>query len=327
VRDNGHVTRATARTAGLPDPLVLDGSWRFELDGLNGFVLDRWEASPEREGSPGTSIDDADADGWAVLGRGAWSFQLDAEPAREYPIPVWFRVPFDVDVVPSRIELVVDGFDGSDHAVYLNGSPITAAPLRASFDAQMRSLDVTPAVREGRNELAIRLIVEGPTGGIVDRIKLMGAFSLEGDAASGYRIAAPREELPPEPWTSHGAPHLSGTATYRRTFELPDGFSGHRLFLEVDTVDDVIEVTVNGQLAGVRLWDPYEFEVTDLVTSGSNEVAIAATNTLANLLDGVDRRSGLTGPPRLLARAAFEFDLAGAEAAEAVEARGEASDG
>jgi hypothetical protein len=317
VRVNGHVARASARAAAVPDPLVLDGPWRFEPESLNALVLDRWEASPEREGAAGTSIDDADPDGRVALGHGAWSFQLDGEPARDYPIPVWYRVSFDVGAVPSRLELVIDGFDGSDHAIHLNGTPIAAAPVRASFDAQMRSLDLTPAVREGRNELAIRLVVEGPTGGIVDRIKLMGDFSLDGDAARGYRIAAPREELPPEPWTSHGAPHLSGTATYRRSFDLPEGFVGHRVFLEVPTVDDVIEVDVNGRSAGTRLWDPYEFEVTDLLGSGTNEVAIAATNTLANLLNGVDRPSGLAGPPRLVARASFEFDLAAAEAAQA----------
>jgi hypothetical protein len=323
VRVNGHVTRTTARTADLPDPLVLDGSWRFELNGLNGLVLERWEASPERDGAAGTSIDDGDPDGWVAMGHGAWSFQVDGEPVRTYPIPIWYRVPFDVEAIPSRLELVIDGFDGSDHAIHLNGTPIIATPVRASFDAQMRSVDLTPAVREGRNELAIRLIVEGPTGGIVDRIKLVGSFSLEGDAAGGYRVAGPRGELPPEPWTSHGAPHLSGTATYRRSFELPDGFVGHRLFLEVPTADDVIEVSVNGRPAGVRLWDPYEVEVTDLLTTGANELAIAATNTLANLLNGVDRPSGLAGPPRLLARGSFEFDLAAVEAAPAPGERSE----
>jgi hypothetical protein len=92
----------------------------------------------------------------------------------------------------------------------------------------------------------------------------------------------------------------------------------------VPTVDDVIDVSVNGRPAGVRLWHPYEVEVTDLLTSGNNEIAIDVTNTLANLLNAVARPSGLAGPPRLLARASFEFDLAVAEAAEA---RPEASDG
>jgi hypothetical protein len=324
VRDDGHVARATARATALPEAVVLDGPWRFEVDGLNALVLDRWEASPEREGAGGASIDDAEADGWVPVGHGAWSFQLAAEPARAYPIPVWFRVPFDVDVVPARLELVIDGFDGDDPRIHLNGSTVTGTPVRASFDAQMRSLDLTPQVREGRNELGIRLVVREATGGIVDRIKLMGAFSLDGDVTTGYRIAAPATELPAEPWTSHGHPFLSGTATYRRTLELPEGFEGHRAFLEVTTVDDVVEVIVNGRTAGVRLWDPYEVEVTDLLAPGENEVAIAVTNTLANLLNGMDRPSGPSGPPRLVPRASFAFDLAAAEAARTT---GEGSEG
>jgi hypothetical protein len=317
VRVNGHVARASARTGEVPEPIVLDGPWRFEPESLNALVLDRWEASPEREGASGSSPDDAEPDGWVQVGHGAWSYQLGAEPARAYPIPVWYRAAFDVDVVPSRLELVIDGFDGADHRIGLNGAEITAAPVRASFDAQMRSVDLTSQVREGRNELAIRLVVEGPTGGIVDRLKLMGTFSLAGSADGGWRIAAPAEELSAAPWTDQGYPFLSGTAAYRRTFELPAGFTGHRVFLEVPTQDDVIEVSVNGRPAGVRTWDPYVVEVTDLLDEGSNELSIAATNTLANLLNAVPRPSGLAGPPRLLARASFEFDLAAAEAAPA----------
>jgi hypothetical protein len=323
VRADGHVARATARARPLPEPVVLDGRWRFEPDALNALVLDRWEASTEREGAGGGSPDDADPDGWVGVGHGAWAYQLSAEPARAYPIPVWYRAGLDVDAVPSRLELVIDGFDGGEHRIHLNGVEVTATPVRASFDAQMRSVDLTPHVREGGNELAIRLVVDEPTGGIVDRLKLMGTFSLAGSAADGWRIAAPVDEVWPAPWTEQGYPFLSGTATYRTTFSLPEGAAAHRIFLDVPTHDDVIEVSVNGRPAGVRLWDPYEVEVTELLRPGENEVAIAATNTLANLLNGADRPSGLAGPPRVVALASFEFDLAAAETAPA---RGEGTE-
>jgi len=315
VRANGHVSRSSVRAAApLPEPVLLEGPWRFETDSLNALVLDRWEASPEREDATGASPDDAEPGGWVPMGHGAWSYQLPAEPNRGYPVRIWFRVGFDVDVEPSRLELVVDGFDGSDHALWLNGDRVTAAGVRASFDAQMRSIDLTPKVRRGRNDLAIRIVVDDPTGGIVDRIKLMGVFSLAGSSEEGFRIAAPVEGLPPAPWTEHGYPYLSGTATYRGTFDLPEGFAGHRAFLEAPMGDDVLEVSMNGRSAGVRLWDPYEVEVTDLLEPGTNEVSLSVTNTLANLLNGVDRASGIAGPPKLVARAAFTFDLSSAVA-------------
>ena len=52
---------------------------------------------------------------------GAWSYQLPAEPARPYPIPVWYRIPFAVEVVPPSLTLIVDGFAGSGWTLYVNG--------------------------------------------------------------------------------------------------------------------------------------------------------------------------------------------------------------
>lgn len=312
VRVNGHVARASARAPALPEPLSLSGTWRFEPDGLNAAVLRRWEASPEREGAAGSSPNDADPEAWKPMGPGAWSYQLVGDPERRYPIPVWYRIGFDVRDVPTRLELVIDGFEGSSSSVWLNDRSVTAAPVRASFDAQMRSVDLTQHVIEGLNVLAVRLVLEEPTDGLLDNVKLMGTFSLAPGPDDTFCIVRPVEEVDPAPWTAQGSPFFSGSATYRRDVTVPDGFAGHRLFLDVPMKDDVLEVHVNGRPAGIRLWDPYEVEVTDLLKPGSNEVAITVTNTLANLLNGVDRPSGMAGVPRLVARASFEFDLSAA---------------
>jgi hypothetical protein len=183
----------------------------------------------------------------------------------------------------------------------------------------MQSVDVTPLVRPGRNVLGIRLVIDQATGGIVDNLKLTGTFSLAGDAATGYRIAAPAAEVDPRAWTEQGYPFYSGTGVYRRTFELPDSFGEHRWFLEVPMRDDVVEVHVNGLPAGVRLWDPYVVELTEHLHVGTNELAISVTNTLANLINAVDRPSGLAGVPRLVPHASFTFDLGALAPAEATD--------
>jgi glycosyl hydrolase family 106( putative alpha-L-rhamnosidase) len=317
VRTNGHVDRSSVRTSPSPEPLVLDGPWRFEAQGPNALVLRSFTTSVEEDpgNDPSWSVADADGTGWLEMGPGAWAYQLPAEPDRPYPIAVRYRIPFEVETVPERTELVIDGFDGSDRTISLNGEVVTAAPVRAPFDSQMRSVDLSPLVREGRNVLGVRLVIREATGGIVDNVKLMGAFSVEGDGPA-LRIVAPGMELGPASWTEQGYPFLSGTGVYRRNFDLPTGFDGRRLFLEVPVRDDVLEVHVNGVPAGVRLWDPYVVEVTDLVHAGSNEVAVSLTNTLANLLNGVARPSGLAGPPVLVPHSAFEFDLGGIASGE-----------
>jgi hypothetical protein len=193
---------------------------------------------------------------------------------------------------------------------------VTATPVRSSFDSQMQSVDLTPHIRVGRNVLGIRLVVERSTGGIVDNLKITGTFSLTGDAEAGYRIAAPIAEVDPGPWTEQGYPFYSGTGVFRRAFELPESFAGHRWFLEVPMRDDVLEVHVNGAPAGVRLWDPYVVELTDHLRPGTNELAISVTNTLANLINAVDRPSGLAGVPRIVPHTSFSFDLATRTSAE-----------
>jgi hypothetical protein len=69
-----------------------------------------------------------------------------------------------------------------------------------------------------------------------------------------------------------GYPYFSGRGLYRRRFALPDDFLGQRIFLEPEMRDDTLDVLVNGQGAGVRLWEPYEVEITDFLAWGDNMV-------------------------------------------------------
>ena len=86
---------------------------------------------------------------------------------------------------------------------------------------------------------------------------------------------------------------------------------GQRVFVEPEMQDDVLEVLVNGQSAGVRLWEPYQVEITSLLKSGENTLELRVANTLVNLLEAVERPSGLAGAPKLVPYRTFAFDLTG----------------
>jgi hypothetical protein len=294
--------------AGQGTATALDGSWTFTPEGDNALVLARWRARPEDEGEPpeanvAPDLDDSD---WQEVVAGGWALQLPSEPTRSWPIPVWYRITFDVEDVPDRLALLIDGFDGSDARVFLNGDPARATPVRSAIDAQMKTLDLSGRARHGRNVLAVRLVVREPTGGLVDHVKLLGPFAVAGDDASGYRMVAPRGRARPESWTTQGYPFYSGRGTYRVHVDVPSnaaGLDGARLVLEVPMRDDVVEVEVNGRPAGTRLWDPYVVDVTGLVRPGPNEFAFRVANTPVNLLGATPRPSGLAGTPRLVAHA------------------------
>ncbi len=295
-----------------PTPaLELDGEWEFEPENENALVMGKWLATQEALGRDWKAYanPEIDTSGWLPMVPGAWSYQLPAEPEEEYPIPVWYRVSFQANYLPPKVTMLVDGFAGSEWALYVNGKQVKARPERSQVDAQMKAVDITKFLQKGENLIALRIVVTNATDGLLDLLKLTGDFSLVPEGDGTYRIDAPCHSLSPASWTQQGYPHFSGRAVYRKKFELPEAFQGQRVFVEPVMEDDVLEVIINGQSAGVRLWEPYQIEVTDLLKSGENTIEMRVANTLVNMLERVERPSGLAGVPRLVPYQTFTFDL------------------
>jgi alpha-L-rhamnosidase len=295
--------RAVQPELGEPTAIAaLDGEWTLQADGPNALVLEGYAAKPEdgggAKGHAGPDVDDA---GWQRMVPGAWAYQQPGGPDRPWPITVWYRFGFAADHVPSELQLVVDGFAGSDRAVYLNGREIVPPAARSPFDSQMMVVELTPHCREGRNVLAVRLTLRDPTDGITDRLKLIGSFGVARGDEGAYRIVRPPDRVKPTSWTDQGYPFYSGVGVYRTSITLPERFLGRRVFLEAPAGDDVLEAFVNRSCAGVRLWPPHVIEVTECLRPGPNELELRVANTLANLLNAEERPSGLSEAPRLVA--------------------------
>ncbi|HSL47054.1 MAG TPA: glycosyl hydrolase [Anaerolineales bacterium] len=303
--------RLTAQSEEPAASLTLDGEWEFQPEGDNALVIGKWLATHETTGRDRSAYakPDADTEGWLPMVPGAWSYQLPAEPTEAYPIPVWSRISFEADYLPPKVNLIVDGFAGSEWSLYVNGEQVKSTPVRSQVDGQMKAVDITQHLRKGQNLIALRLVVTNPTDGLLDLLKLTGDFSLAPQGDGTYRIAAPCQSLEPRSWTDQGYPHFSGRAVYRKRFQLPESFADQRVFVEPQMDDDVLEVLVNGQSAGVRLWEPYQLEVTNLLKPGENTLELRVANTLVNLLERVERRSGLAGAPKLVPYRMFTFDL------------------
>lgn len=63
---------------------------------------------------------------------------------------------------------------------------------------------------------------------------------------------------------------------YRRTFNVPEGWSGRNVLLHFGAVDWEATVHVNGQNAGAHRggYDPFSFDITELLKEGENEVVV-----------------------------------------------------
>lgn len=70
--------------------------------------------------------------------------------------------------------------------------------------------------------------------------------------------------------------HYTGAAWYQRLESLPELTGNQRVMLRFSSVQYTAEVYVNGKLAGInpRPYLPFEFDVTDLVSSGENRITL-----------------------------------------------------
>jgi hypothetical protein len=162
----------------------------------------------------------------------------------------------------------------------------------------MREVDICQRVRIGRNCIAVKLVVTRRTDGILDLLKIMGNFSLR-EAGNHYVIIQRGATINVGDWTKQGYPFYSGTGVYRAEVDVPKEYEGGAFFFEVECGEDVLEVSWNGGPGRVAPWYPYRLDVSDCVRVGKNSLEIKVTNTLINILEGVQKVSGMMASPKL----------------------------
>ena len=103
----------------------------------------------------------------------------------------------------------------------------------------------------------------------------------------------------------HTAPDFSGKIRYSCSFEAPDGVCG----IDLGAVGQTARLWLNGVYLGMRVCNPYRYDLSSALHSGKNELVIEVANTLANALHDplscymTIPASGLIGPVQWLKKA------------------------
>jgi len=310
VQSDGSVKEVEVTVPEPVEPVVLNGTWRFETSDDNVFLIQRFrfqvdEAGKGRElGYAEPQFDDSE---WLEFKQGAWELQLPCErDERTYPVTIWYRMSFESAYVPGDLRLLIDGMKAESKTIFINGQELDSTPRRCRFDAQIKEVDIAHLVKTGTNTIAIEMQVADKVAGILDLVKLVGDFAVEEHDGKEV-MAEPKRELAVGSWTDQGYPYFSGAGVLTTTVALPPEFHGQRVFLELECGDDVVDVTVNGQAVGTILWHPYRIEITDYVRAGENEIQVRVINTLINIFEGVKRPGGLLQAPVLKPYHAWEL--------------------
>jgi hypothetical protein len=92
-------------------------------------------------------------------------------------------------------------------------------------------------------------------------------------------------------WPDHkdkGIKYFSGTATYRKTINVPaERFGENRsILLDLGSVKEIAEVRLNGQDLGILWKAPFRVDITKAAKQGDNELEVRVTNLWPNRLIG-----------------------------------------
>jgi hypothetical protein len=94
-----------------------------------------------------------------------------------------------------------------------------------------------------------------------------------------------------ESWTANADPgvkYFSGTATYTKNVQAPLAWfhPGAKVMLDLGTVKDLAEVSINGKAMGILWKAPYQVDATGALKPGPNRLEIKVTNEWTNRLIG-----------------------------------------
>ena len=306
---NGDLAKLTLKTGGKqkdivqmvpknPPPLILPEVMNFKIENDNTLCLAKWKMLVSNECSNDNyAALDYDDDHWLPVTIGAWEMQLPEEPDDiHYPQTLWYRIPFQIEELPNRVKLLIDGFSGSSFRLFINGTEVKDTGQRSQLDAEIREINIHSYVHPGRNLIAVQLVVQRRTDGILDLIKITGDFALKLND-DGYSIVLPKKEVNIGDWCQQGYPYFSGTGTYSTELTIPADFCKGKLFLDIECGEDVLELQINDSGPIIVPWHPYQIDITDLVRPGKNTFRFSITNTLINTLEAVPKSSGLLKPP------------------------------
>ncbi len=217
-----------------------------------------------------------------------------AKPSRVAPRRVDLRFGFRMKQLPADgIDLVVESSELFD--VEVNGKPVAARKRGWWLD---KSMDRVPLehVRRGENELGLRCEYRDAPEYELEECYLIGDFGVE--RATDAIVAEPGS-IRAGDWCDQGYPYYAGNLLYGQDVNVRLGKSQRAVLRIGPHFGACIAVHVNGTLAGVRGWPPYEVDVTSKLKSGRNRIEIEICGSPRNLLGPShhpEKRPSWTGP-------------------------------
>ncbi len=225
-----------------------------------------------------------------------------------------YSASFSCSKVPKKLLLMLDDVEyrsslmgGMNLVIRVNDREWHRPRFGWYLDRGFKTLNITEAIHQGDNSIGITIRHSAWSGQphlLNAPAVLLGNFACDPESRT---ISALPDSITSGSWIPLGLPFFSGTGIYTVRIvlkEIPEG----RLIIAADDVRDMVEFEINGHSAAVRLWQPWEADITGLLRIGDNVIRIKVTNSTINFLESHPKESGLMGRVRLLAERGQTID-------------------
>ncbi len=172
-------------------------------------------------------------------------------------------------------------------------------PDKSWKDVNFTKIPITGLLKKGTNTLAIEgkkfnNITSSGTHVRVENFKnydsteldtayVVGDFQVLGERFGEFAMDGELKKISCFDLTKSGYPFYAGKVEF--TSDLNIEIAKKKVYLTLNDVNAAyVEMYVNGKYAGVKYWQPYVFDVSDLVKNGENEIRVIASTTLFNLM-------------------------------------------
>ncbi|MHA1279296.1 MAG: glycosyl hydrolase [Candidatus Helarchaeota archaeon] len=218
----------------------------------------------------------------------------DFEPGDLFEVSKSFNIEFLPD---DDITLIYEDL-GLPLSLELNGHYLEYEALKEQsekcfvWDASNRKISVKSLLKLGENNIRIQIQLPDypdllPACHGLEPFVLQGHFSTRGNS-----IVAPITTNKQESWVKTGLATYAGAVVYKNSFYLPQKYLAHQLILKFRKIRETVEVKINGEHLGTRIWMPFQFDITNYIKKGENSIELEIRNTAENFF-GEPKNSGL----------------------------------
>jgi hypothetical protein len=176
---------------------------------------------------------------------------------------------------------------GTEAASYYSADGRTTVPL---YLAPWETVFVVFRSAAAAPSRTLPTVVERPLGNVDGPWQINFPPDLGAPPSATFQKLTDWKDNPDE-----GIKYFSGTATYSKSIEVSAAWlkPGAHVWIDLGSVKNLAEVSVNGKALGIVWKQPYRVDATSALKPGANSLEVKVTNGWANRIIG-DRQSNVT---------------------------------